>query len=342
MGQSLSSDLVTAIEMSKPPSLSHLIVRDCVITEENAFKSMVLLPIYRFLTVLDFGGTNLGYTAKHIKGILYRSTCHLKMICLSDCQIPPPVCGHLLSVMSECTNITHLDMAWNKIHRYGHDFAETILAWGARPPLKELDFSHCSIPTDACRHLLSALGSCMQLTNLWLPGNTLTVCLPSFIPDPHDGLHLLEGLFLNYTGLKNQDLVHLIYLVTKSKLSRLKELDLGANSLYRMAGVLEELIEACITNYQSELKLCLWFNNLSIATVDKYKVLCNNTNIKLCIEPEDAFQARNNDTKVDTKTQMDGTEPTGYAWREDEFLHGFYDDVDIDEVNEEEEEINDA
>ena len=338
--ESLSVDLVDAIEMSERPFPNQLILHDCIISEENAFEALMLLPIYKFLSIVDFSGTNLGYYARHMEWILF--TCDLKKICLSDCQIPPPVCGHLFSAMPKCTNITHLDMARNKIHWYGHDLAETILAWGARPPLKKLDLSNCLMPPEASKYLLLALGSCRQLSNLWLPGNTLTGCLPFFIPDPHDGLHSLEELFLNYTGLNNQDLLHLIYLVKRRKLSRLKELDLGANSLYRMVGELEDLIEACITNYQNELKLYFWFNNLSIAAVDKCKFLCKNTNIELCIEPEDAFPARNTDRKAETKTQMDSTKPTGYAWREDEYLHGFYDDVDLDEVDEEEEEVSDA
>ena len=328
----LSSDLVTAIKMSQPQFLSQLIVRDCIIAEDKAFEAMMSLPIYKFLSILDFGGTKLGFNARHMKNIPY--TCHLREICLSDCQIPPPVCGHLFSAMSKCTKITHLNMAWNKIHMCGLDLAETILAWGVKSVLKELDLSHCEIPSGSSKYLLSALGSCLQLTILWLPGNTLTGSLPRFIPDPHDGLHSLEELFLNYTGLSNRDLLHLIDLVKKRKLSRLKELDLGANSLYRMADVLEHLMEVCVTNYQHELKLCIWFNNMSTAAEDKFKILCNNTNIKLCTEREDAFQTGNTDTQADTKTQMNTTEP-GYAWKEDEFLQGFYNDVDVDEVDEE-------
>ena len=333
----LSHHLVTVIKMQFK-SLNKLTLRDCIILEDTAFAAMMLLPIYKCLSVLNFCGTNLGFNARHMKDILF--TCDLKKICLRDCQIPPPVCGHLLSAMSECTKIIHLDMAWNTIHRYGHDLAETILAWEARPPLKELDLSYCSMTADASKYLLSALGSCLQLTALWLPGNTLTGCLPHFIPDPHDGLHSLEKFFLNYTRLKNQDLLHLMHLVKKRKLSRLKELDLGANSLHKMAGVVEHLIEACITNYQRELKLCLWFNYLSTASVDKCKFLCSNTNIKLCLNPADDFEVRHIDGKSDTNAQMD-SRPTDYAWREDEFLHGFYNDVDDKQEINEEEEVND-
>ena len=158
---------------------------------------------------LDFGCINLGFDARHIKNIIQVSW--LTEVCLRDCQIPSVISGYLLSAMCACTSITHLDMSGNTIDKYGHDLAETIQAWGPKPALKELDLSHCSMPTDACRHLLSALGSCRQLSNLWLPGNTLTGSLSSFIPEQHAGLHSLEELFLNYTALNKRDLLHLTH-----------------------------------------------------------------------------------------------------------------------------------
>ena len=282
---------------SGPPSINQLILRDYIISDEKAFKAMIMQPRNRLLSVIDFGGTNLGFNARHIKNIL--STCHLNEICLNDCQIPPPVCRHLFHAMSKCRKITHLNMAWNKINSYGHDLAETILAWDENPALKELDLSHCSIPPDASRHLMSALGRCKRLTNLWLPGNTLTGCLPSFISGEHAGLPFLEELLLNYTGLNNRDILHLTHLMKEGKLSGLKELDLGANYLHRMEGILEGLVEACVNSHQRELKLYLWFNNLSIEFVDKCKLLCSNRNLKLCFEPED--DAIDIDTSTDSE-----------------------------------------
>ena len=140
----------------------------------------------------------------------------------------------------------------------------------------------------ASRHLLSILGSCQQLSILWLPGNTLTGCLSYFIPDQHAGLPSLEKLFLNYTTLNNRDLLHLVHLIHNRKLSGLKEFDLGANRLHRMTGVLEDLLKVCATSHHRELKLCLWFNNLSIAFVNKCKLLWSHSNIELVFEPDDA------------------------------------------------------
>ena len=243
------------------------------------------LPIFKSLSIVDYGCTNLGFDARHVKNMIQMSW--LKEVCLRDCHIPSVISGYLLSAMCVCKNITHVDMSGNTIDKYGHDLAETIQAWGPKTVLKELDLSHCSIPSDACRHLLSVLGSCRQLLNLWLPGNTLTGSLSSFIPDQHAGLPSLQEFFLNYTTLNKRDLLHLAHLIRKGKLPELKELDLGANSLYRNVCALEELVQASITNHERELKLCLWFNSLPSVSVDKFKVLCNNTNTVLCLDPAD-------------------------------------------------------
>ena len=74
----------------------------------------------------------------------------------------------------------------------------------------------------------------MNLIELWLPGNTLTGCLQNFLADDDSSLPSLQELFLSYTRLNAQDLLHLGRLIQADKIPQLKELDLGANGLHRM------------------------------------------------------------------------------------------------------------
>ena len=261
-------------------------------------------------TALDLGGTHLGHNAKHIIDVISRG--QLKELCLRDCQIPPHVCSQIVAALSACKNITHLNLSENTLSNCKMELADAILAWGENPPLLELDLSHCLLPADISRRLLSVLGNCDQLINLNLQGNTLTACLTSFLKDPHEVLHSMERLFLNSTLLNREDISHLVQLIERRKLPILRELDLASNALHRMEDVVENLIEACVTHHLSELKLNVCFNNLSYSTKDRCKSLCSNID---------------------------------FAWTKDDFLEGFYDDDadddDDDDMETNEEEIID-
>ena len=62
--------------------------------------------------------------------------------------------------------------------------AQPFRQWGDNPPLQVLDLHGCSIPTDACCELISALFSCKRLTYLQLTGSHLC----------ENGLHLKRYL----------------------------------------------------------------------------------------------------------------------------------------------------
>ena len=146
--------------------------------------------------------------------------------------------------------------------------------------LQELDLSHCSLPVEVCGRLLSAFGKCRKLRVLWLPGNALTGCLQYFLADPNLKLPFLEELFLSYT-INQWDLLHLTQLIRTEKMPQLRELDLGANNLNTVEEPLGELVQALIHHHQRELKLNLYFNNLSNECKERVKVLCKNTSIAL-------------------------------------------------------------
>ena len=122
------------------------------------------------------------------------------------------------------------------------------------------------------------------MTELWLPGNTLTGCFVNFLAQPNLTLTCLKELFLSYTKLNAQDLLHLAQLIRAEKMPMLKELDLGANELQRIEDSLEELLQTLLCDHQRELKLNIYFNSLTQKSVQRRNKLCENTDIELKFE----------------------------------------------------------
>ena len=205
----------------------------------------------------------------------------LQVVSLRDSNLPQQLCGPILQDLSSHISITCLDLSGNTLGIHGVNLVNTINTWGTEPSLQELDLSHCSLPVEVCGPLLSALGRCRKLTELWLPGNTLTGCLGHFLAQPNLTLPCLEELFLSYTKLNAQDLLHLAELIRTEKIPKLKELDLGANELHRMEEPLDELLQALVDHHHTELKLNIYFNRLKQGSVQRMKFLCENTDIEL-------------------------------------------------------------
>ena len=214
-----------------------------------------------------------------------RETLHtsysLLNVSFADCLMPRHLYGPILQVLSLHGSIRSLDLSGNILGIYGHHLVNTVRTWGPVPSLQELDLSHCSLPVKVCGPLLSALGRCRSLTELWLPGNTLTGCLHNFLADHDSRLPSLKELFLSYTKLNVHDLQHLNQLIQNEKMPQLGELDLGANNLNTMEEPLCELVQALVSHHQRELKLNLYFNHLSYRFVRRMTLLCQNTDIEL-------------------------------------------------------------
>ena len=202
----------------------------------------------------------------------------LQVLSLADRGLPQYSCTPILKALSLHRNITNLDLSGNTVGIYGHHLVNTIMTWGPEPVLTELDLSHCSLPVEVCRPLLSVIGRCANLVELWLPGNTLTGCLQNFLADHDSILPFLQELFLSYTKLNAYDLLQLGQLIQAEKIPQLRELDLGANELHRMKE-LEELVQALVSHHQRELKLNLYFNKLSPESVRRIKKLCQKADI---------------------------------------------------------------
>ena len=151
------------------------------------------------------------------------------------------------------------------------------------PQLELLNLNHTRLNRDDLQHLFSITQSnkLPKLQKLDLAGNDLTGCLSSFLPDPHPGLPQLQKLDLEDTALNKDDLQHLTHLIQTQNLPRLEYFDLRCNGLSGLESELEKLIETCITHHKVQMKLRLWFIDISIEFKIKWRNRCKGTNIQL-------------------------------------------------------------
>ena len=300
--KNITADLINHLKISEP--VGRLILQDCRIPDGAVFKAFLGLTANDLLTVLDLSNTKLGPNAMHISSLVARG--HLKQLFLRHCAISSMTFDVILPVLSSCKELTHLNLYGNNLEACGHHVAGLITAWGDKPNLMELNLGHCSLTREACMELLLALENCKSLTTLNMTANSIQGCLNTFLAYPWDRLHFLGKLFLDSTSLNRLDMLHLIHLIEKRKLPKLEKLNLGSNALYMMEAVVENLLEACVTNHTTELKVYVGVNDLSVSVEDKCKSLCDGTLIEL--------------------------HSVGYCidlpWTKDESLEGFYDTED--------------
>ena len=314
--ENITADVVKGLEICEP--VGRLILRDCRISDGTVFEAFLGLTANRFLTALDLSDTKLGHNAIHISSLLAHG--NLKQLLLRHCGISTTALDFILPLLSSCKELTHLDLYGNNLEDCGRHVAEFIVAWGEKPPLRELNLGHCSMTSEACRELLLALGNCKSLTILNMTANYIQGGLIWFLPHPHEGLHSLDKLFLYSTSPNSEDMSHLAQLIEKRKLPMLRELHLASNALHTMKDVVENLVQACATHHLMELMLNICFNNLSKGFQEKCLSLCEGTTIEL--------------RGIGYWTNI--------AWTEDEFLEGFYDSEEVDdddmEIDDEDEE----
>ena len=122
-----------------------------------------------------------------------------------------------------------------------------------------------------------------NLQALDLSHNSLTGFFSSFLPDSHAGLPQLKGLHLTETSLNKDDLQHLTQLIYSEKLTGLCKLVIYDIQWRKVKKQLGELIKACVTYHQRELKILLNSNDLSKAFRNKWNECCEGTNVELHI-----------------------------------------------------------
>ena len=258
-----------------------------IISNTDPQTVLSMLFKYSSLRMLSSEGVSIGNEVRHIvKAIhIWGPEPLLQELILTDSNIPDDLCGPLLKALSSCHQLVHLSLAGNHIGIHGLYLANTINTWGNNPMLRTLDLTDCSMPSSVCGTLLFALEKCKSLTDLWLPGNTLTGCMHHFLSVTSKILPSLEELFLSYSNIRKTDVVHLVELIQNQQVPQLGELDLGGNNLQRTEETIVDLVQALVTHHPRRLKLNTWFNYLSSPLRERLVSISVNTDIELDFGP---------------------------------------------------------
>ena len=270
------------------PPFQVLQLDQCLMPEDawdSIFKS---LHDCKYITHLDLSYNRLGDSGSVLAQVISHWTdkSPLQKLNLSYCSMSAKACDRLFRSLIHCKCLSYLDLSGNMAGNAGHQLAETIKSWGDYPLLERFIVEHCFIPIAVWPGLLTSLSACSKLKFLDLSHNNLTGCLSSFLSGRYQFLANLEEFLLDSCALNEDDLWHLIQCVKLQKLPSLQNLYLHDNSLFRIEDILGKLIQSCI-DYYSEKKIKLWvqWNSLSQDFMNTWVAQCENTNVKLDLQP---------------------------------------------------------
>ena len=242
----------------------------------------------KHITHLDLSYNRLGESGRRLALAIsdWGDQSPLQKLDLSYCSISADACDRLLRFLTRCKRLTYLDLSGNMVGEAGHHITRAMRSWGDNPPLETFIAEHCFIPIAVWPDLLTSLSACSKLVYLDLSHNNLTGCLSSLLLGSHSGLHPLDALLLHCCSLNGNDLQHLITCVESKELPSLQNLYLHDNSLFRIGDILGKLIQSCIDHY-NEKKIKLWVqgNSLSQDFMNIWVPQCENTNVKLELQP---------------------------------------------------------
>ena len=245
------------------------------------------LSVCRQLAYLNLSGMNLDTAKQDFVDFLRNcgNNPQLQRLYLQNCSLPEDVCAEILTSPA-CKHLTHLKLSGNSIGESGKHLTEII----DRGSLEHLYLSDCKIPQEICRTLLETLSRCSRLFKLSVAGNCLTGVLSSFHADPKTGSPYLRKLHLESTELNKADINHIRRLIETHRLPELGGPDapdglwLQGNNLANIQKELEFMLEACIKEYNRELRIGLWNSNLSKEFQTEWQKRCEGTRIILLFE----------------------------------------------------------
>ena len=92
---------------------------------------------------------------------------------LESCCMPEDVWISLLQSLSNCSELTHLNLSRNALGETGKDLSKSIKSWENDPKLQEVDLRNCSMSLHVWSEVLKCLSSSGRLTHLKLSNNSL-------------------------------------------------------------------------------------------------------------------------------------------------------------------------
>ena len=279
-------EMINRLGLDSPLQL--LCLRNCSIPSGTLREILKSLRKCKQLTHLDLSGHNLKNDEKYL-GELFKTTevdPILQQLHLQNCSIPEVGCREILKYLSECRNLTHLNLTGNKVGKEGIHIVEIVENSGLKSPLQILYLRDCSIPSDTLREILKYLTKCKQLTHLDLGGHSLenveghlVELIKSFGVNP-----LLQHLYLQNCSILEKDCNEMLQYL--SEFRHLTHLNLNGNRL-GMAGI--HTVEIMNTLDSALQSLCL--RNCSIPNDTLREIL---KSLKKCKQLTDLDLGGNN------------------------------------------------
>ena len=132
-GQDLSNQgkLLTEIMKNFGSSslLKDLYLENCSIPEEDCTEMLKYLPSCKHLIYLNLSGNKVGKAGLHIAKTIenmgsgldctFRTCCTSKLLFLRNCSIPSDICGDILKYLSQCKQLTLLDLGGHDLSNQG-------------------------------------------------------------------------------------------------------------------------------------------------------------------------------------------------------------------------------
>ena len=148
--------------------------------------------------------------------------------------------------------------------------------------LIELGISNCCLGMADMKYLFKVMRRLTNCTLLYVDGNNFAGTVEELFSK--DGLPFVKTLNFQETELNKVNIMSLSRAIEQEKLPGLRQLSLNKNNLCGIEEVLEDLFQACITNYKRRLiTISISFADVSKPEEFKYKVdsLCAGTMVSL-------------------------------------------------------------
>ena len=96
-----------------------------------------------------------------------------ELLYLRNCSIPSDICGDILKYLSQCKQLTRLDLGGHRLKECRENYLTEIMKnlWYLLHCWNVYILPNCSIPEIDCTEMLKYLPSCKHLIHLNLNGN---------------------------------------------------------------------------------------------------------------------------------------------------------------------------
>ena len=150
------------------PPLQVLHLYDCSIPEDACCELISALFSCKRLAILELAGSHLREKGLHLKRYLETITDTLEALGLGGCFIPVDITRQIISVLSRCKNLYHINLL-------GNTLTGQISRFVPHPQLKHLDLSYAALNKVDIDHLTDIIleNKVPNLEELFLNGNSL-------------------------------------------------------------------------------------------------------------------------------------------------------------------------